>query len=122
MVDSITLKPGQALIVTAEGTLGTWGGAGQPFPTNPIAGWDPAHGNWPTPPGGGAPPNWRPEHPEHPIANPFPPYVDAGPPIQPPTEPPPTQPPPMNQGNMQWVWCGPPTYPPPGKYIAYGWM
>jgi len=29
---------------------------------------------------GSGPPNWSPIHPSHPIANPWPPYVDAGPP------------------------------------------
>jgi hypothetical protein len=56
------------------------------------------------PPGGVKPPSWRPEHPEHPIANPWPPYVDANPPQpQPPIDP--TQPPPnLDSGHWVWAW------------------
>jgi hypothetical protein len=70
--------------------LGTWGGANQPFPSNPIAPGGPppsvSHpippGIWPTPPGGGAPtpPPWWPGAPTHPI----PPIVGGGPIVPPP--------------------------------------
>jgi hypothetical protein len=77
---------------------------------------------WPQPPGGGGgPPNWSPIHPEHPIANPFPPYVDiGGPGPQPPFPSRPPQPPGVpgqlpgsDPGGSGWVWA----YVP-----GYGWM
>jgi hypothetical protein len=61
----ITVRPGETVTVVGIG----------PGPVDP--GYFPP-GVGPGQPGG--PPNWSPIHPSHPIANPWPPYVDAGPP------------------------------------------
>ena len=78
-------------------------------------------------PGGpmpGGPPNWSPIHPSHPIANPWPPYVDAGPPgPQPPFPRPPSWSPvhpshPIANPWPPYVDAGPPgPQPPPGLGI-----
>jgi hypothetical protein len=76
----------------------------------------------PMPGGPGAqPPNWSPIHPSHPIANPWPPYVDAGPPgPQPPwpSRPPPSWSPigpshPIANPRPPYVDAGPPGPQPP---------
>ena len=73
-------------------------------------------------PGGpmpGGPPNWSPIHPSHPIANPWPPYVDAGPPgPQPPFPRPPSWSPvhpshPIANPWPPYVDAGPPGPQPP---------
>jgi hypothetical protein len=94
--------------------LGTWGGAGEPFPTPPIV-IPPNLGIWPSPghpahpiaPGGAPPEIWpSPGHPTHPIY--YPPGIWGGgnegfptPPIvipEPPTEPLPEPP------KDRWHW------------------
>jgi hypothetical protein len=71
----------------------------------------------PQPPGG----NWSPIHPEHPIANPWPPYVDVSPPLPQPEPPDPGEPPvipsgPPVAGQLPqseiggWMYCYNPQY------------
>jgi hypothetical protein len=111
----ITVRPGETITV-----IGMAADPNAPRPSHPIAlpgdpWWggggpvDPGYSPpWAQVPGGGTrPPNWSPIHPEHPIANPFPPYVDiGGPGPQPPwpTEPPPVKPPEQEDGHWVWAW------------------
>lgn len=44
--------PQPPIVVPPEPPLGIWG-PGDPRPTLPISGWNPATGEWPKPPGGG---------------------------------------------------------------------
>jgi hypothetical protein len=124
MAGTITVKPGQTLSVVgipADSTLPPYvpgpvdPGYSPPWAQIPPGGQgggpvDPGYSPpWAQVPGGGggSPPNWSPIHPSHPIANPFPPYVDiGGPGPQPPwpTEPPPVKPPEQDSGNWVWAW------------------
>lgn len=86
----------------AQPPLGMWGPS-DPRPTNPIAGWNPGTGTWPTPPtgSGGGP-------------------VDPG--YSPPWAQVPTEPPPTGEAGEDGFLKPPPEDGGWGYHEEYGWL